>query len=200
MRKLIAWLRPFRVGRATYDTHLRVKFFWWLRWAYGGFVAACAGWLLSVGAAGWAMLGREYGVSHITSADVVGWYAARLCLATGNCDEAGFVLGGAVVSVGIAAWGLGFLVWFLLPGYPPKPDRVTDAELDEFRQMGYIVMEEEDFKDVIREHVDGALVSIGYPGGDSQPGELDKVGGLAAWVRTCREILEQSASADQRRA
>jgi hypothetical protein len=174
MHKLMSWFEPFKYQRVTFDTHWRVRLWWWARWAMNGIIVASVGWLLAVGAAGWTMLGQEYGVRHITSADIVGWYAARICQTTGRCTPEHVL--GAVLSVGIVAVGLGILLWLLLPLGGIQPDPVTDDELDEFRQMGYIVMEVEDYLHGFDEHVSDRISNLGAGAGDLQSGELDQAG------------------------
>lgn len=196
MGKLIDWLELFKYSRATYSRHWSVRLVWWLMFALGGVVAGVFGWILAVGGYAFIMLGQEYGVSHISTADVVGWYAARICLATGRCTSEHVLA--VVLSVGIVGWGLGFLLWMLFPSRSLRPDPVTEEELSELRQLGYIVMETEDFEDAVNEHLLNWVGPAAGGGRGPKSRDLDQAGDPVRGTTAPGEVHRQPSGADQR--
>lgn len=167
------WLSPFRYPRATFDEYPRVKLWWFVRFALGGIMSAALGFVIAVSGLAWVMVGMDYGTNYIGEANIIGWYAARLCQTQGLCSPAH--LTGIIISVAIAACGIGWTIWIMLVGGDTtiKPGKVTDDELDELRQLGYIVLQEEEFRNAI---MDAHNHCVGCPFIDSQPHQLDPIG------------------------
>lgn len=136
--RLREWLRPFHHPRLSYNVYLRVRWYWWLRFGLSALFPALFGYLLTVGALAMATLGIEYGSAHISGAEVIGWYAAKICQIRGACSAE--TLQGVSAAVVITASGMGSLVWFFCHPWRLKPPEISENEVQAFRQ--YLQLEE----------------------------------------------------------
>lgn len=163
------WFRPFRYMRLSYDQYLRVRLWWWFRFLLSAIMPAIFGYMLTLGAMSMATMGMQYGTGHVTGAEVIGWYAAKLCQVRGMCSAE--TVAGVVTAVLITSCGLGWLVWFLCPSWKLSPSDPSEAELEEFRHF----IQREDLKDGFHEYSSVGNSDRPPLGDRGKPGQLDPV-------------------------
>ena len=186
------WFEPFRYEWPSYYSHLRVRVFWWLRFAYGAVFAGVLGYLIAVSAMAWEMLGPK-----TTTVEIIARYAAWVCRTHGLCSSEH--LTGIIVAFGFASVGVGWVIWFMAPShYDLKPDKVTDAKLEEWLQLGYIVMESEDYEDAINGQVSDRLAMLGLSGNHPESVELGQAGTMDSGPTAPGAVLVESTAADRR--
>jgi hypothetical protein len=167
------WLEPFKYDRVTYYTHQRVRFLAWLLWALNICVTTLYGFFFALATVALAIIGIENGVT-VSPEYVIGLFAAKVC-GGNNCSSPEYLMG-AMFSVALitALFTLVFLA--LQPVNNWKPAKVTDEELDEFRMLGYIVMEAEDYSHALDEYRADTDRGADRSGRLSESGQLDQAG------------------------